>query len=89
MNRNFVKYFVDIGMFLSFLAVAITGVLKFRSFLGFFGVELDYASMNMRLMSRVHDWTGILIVVFVLIHLILNWSWIVSTTKQLFCREVE
>jgi cytochrome b561 len=87
MDKNFIKYLVDIGLLISFLGVSITGIIKFRSFLGFFGIAPDYASLNTTLLRQIHDWTGIVMVALVLVHLILNWSWIVSVTKDFFTKE--
>ena len=84
MNKNSVKYVIDLGLLLSFLAVTITGIIKFGSFLSLFGISLDYSSMPIGTMSRIHDWSGIIMAVLVLIHLISNWDWIMATTKGYF-----
>lgn len=87
MNRNIIKYIVDVGLLVSFLGASFTGIVKFRSFLSMLGISLDYESMNMTLYRQIHDWSGLVMVVLVLIHLILNWSWIVSVTKGFFVKE--
>ncbi len=79
-----VKYFVDIGLLISFLLVVVTGIIKFGSFLRALGINLDYANMPMKNMALIHDWSGIVMAVLVLIHLILNFDWIISTTKCFF-----
>ena len=79
-----VKYFVDIGLLISFLLVVITGIIKFGKLLGFFGINPDYANLPMSRISAIHDWSGIVLAVLVLIHLILNFDWIISTTKCFF-----
>ena len=84
MNKNFVKYFIDLGLLISFLAVTITGIIKFRSFLSLFGISIDYASIPIRILSKIHDWSGLAMAILVLIHLILNWNWIVSVTRTIF-----
>lgn len=89
MNRNIVKYIVDVGLLISFLGASFTGVVKFRSFLSMLGINLDYASMNMTLYRQIHDWSGLVMVFLVLVHLVLNWSWIVSVTKGFFVRDEE
>lgn len=89
MNRNVIKYIIDIGLLLSFLGVSFTGVVKFRSFLSLIGINLDYSSMNMTLYRQIHDWSGIVMIFLVLIHLIVNWDWIVSMTKKIFYKEEE
>jgi len=68
MDKTKLIYWTDVGMGISFLVVAITGFLK-----------LD----EPRNFMFVHDWSGILMSVFVLIHLILHWNWIVCMTKNI------
>lgn len=84
MNKLIVKYIVDVGMGLSFLAVFITGIFKFpgiREHLPFI-----YEIIPRQQMATIHDWSGIAMGLFVLIHLILNWDWIVATTKGFFIK---
>jgi cytochrome b subunit of formate dehydrogenase len=82
MDRNKIKLWVDIGMAISFLAVALTGISKFP------GLSVKFSWLfniiNFRLISRIHDWSGILMALFVLIHLILNWAWIKSMLSCTF-----
>ena len=71
MNRLKLNYFVDLGMAISFVIVAVTGILK-HPYFG--GRARDYMVW--------HDWAGIVLAGFVLLHLILHWNWIVCTTKN-------
>jgi hypothetical protein len=87
MGSSVVKYVVDVGLLVSFLGASITGVVKFRSFLSIIGMTPDYSSMNMNLYRQIHDWSGLVMVFLVLVHLMLNWSWIVSVTKGFFVKE--
>jgi len=73
MNRPKLNYFVDIGMAISFVIVAVTGILKLPA-LG--GRTRDY--------MLLHDWAGVVLAVFVLLHLILHWNWIICMTKSFF-----
>ncbi len=77
MDKNKLKLWVDIGMGLAFLIVVLTGIFKWPGlsqtiFSGIF----NYVSF--RAMSRIHDWSGAIMALFVLIHLTLNWIWIKS-----------
>jgi hypothetical protein len=76
MNRAKLNYFVDLGLFISFILVALTGIIKFP----LFGLRKVYF-WNMHI---IHDWSGIILTCLVLIHLILHWNWIVSMTKSFF-----
>jgi hypothetical protein len=85
MDRNKLKLLVDIGMAISFLLVTLTGIFKFPGlsikFLWLFNI------IDFRLMSRIHDWSGIVMALFVLIHLILNWTWIKSMMLCIFTKK--
>jgi len=89
MEKNTFKYILDLGMGLSFLIVALTGIFKFTGFREFFGITLGYRDPPMPLISWFHDWSGVLMAVIVLIHLILNWDWIVCMTKGFFIKSDE
>ena len=39
------------------------------------------------LISNLHDWSGILLGLFVFVHLLLNRRWIIPTTKKILRRE--
>lgn len=73
MNKLKLNYFVDIGMAISFVIVAVTGILKLPV-LG--GKTEEYLFL--------HDWSGVVLTAFVLLHLILHWNWIVCMTKGMF-----
>lgn len=70
MNRAMLNYFVDLGMAVSFAIVAVTGILKLPAF----GRAREY--------MLLHDWAGIILAIFVLLHLLLHWNWIKSMTKS-------
>jgi len=71
MNKNKLKYIIDIFLGISFIIAFITGVVK---------IFKPYRTIPIWF-SKLHDWSGFLIGFFVLAHLILNWSWIVCMTK--------
>lgn len=87
MEKNTIKYILDIGLGISFLLVAFTGIFKFKGFRKFLGITLSYRDFPMPLISFIHDWSGVVMAVIVLLHLILNWDWIVCTTKSFFCND--
>jgi len=89
MVKDKIKYFVDVGLLISFILVFVTGVIKFGKLLRTIGINLNYAELPMHEISIVHDWSGVFIGVFVLIHLILNFNWIIATTKDLFKKKSE
>ena len=87
MSKKVWMYVVDVGLAISFLAVTITGIIKFRSLWSLFGIAFVFSDAAKALLRTIHDWSGLVMAVLVLVHLILNWGWIVETTKEYFCRE--
>ena len=87
MKKQVVKYLVDIGLLISFLLVTLTGIFKFP------GVREHLASLYAIIprgpMSLIHDWSGIVMAVLVLIHLILNWGWIKSMTRLVIRKHIK
>jgi len=83
-DKNVWKYIVDIGLLISGLLVIITGIIKFRSLWELLGININYEVMNMGAYRVIHDWSGIVMTVLVIVHLILNWDWIKGTTRGFF-----
>jgi len=78
MDRNVLKWGVDLALGFSFLICFVTGLLKWTLLLrltGFSGMILPSA-----LFSDLHDWSGIILGLLVLAHLFLNRSWIAAMT---------
>jgi len=82
MNKAILKYWVDVGLLISFLIVGISGIFKMPEFRSWFLWVFEI--IPGRTMRLFHDWAGIALVILVAIHLILNWSWIVAMTKNIF-----
>jgi hypothetical protein len=76
------QYIVDVLMAVSFLTCSITGVVKFPGLLH--SIHINPRRLPMDLFTIVHDWSGIVICLLVLVHLILHWKWIVHMTKTTF-----
>tara|TARA_Y100000034_G_scaffold75166_1_gene90292 strand:+ start:5130 stop:5453 length:324 start_codon:yes stop_codon:yes gene_type:complete len=89
MEKNTIKYILDVILGIVFLIVVFTGIFKFSGFREFLGITLSYNDPPMPLISWFHDWSGIVMAVIVLVHLILNWDWIVSMTKSFFVKDEE
>lgn len=81
MQKATLNYIVDLGLFLSFLAVAATGILK---------ISLVARSINglpFNVITPLHDISGVVLVLLALVHLVLHWDWIVCMTKGFFSRK--
>jgi hypothetical protein len=84
MDRNMLKWSVDCAMGIAFLICLVTGLLKFTILLrltGLYKVILPSAFI-----SDIHDWSGIILMLFVFIHLYLNRRWIISSTQKIFAK---
>jgi len=85
MDKVKLNYLVDVGLFITFIAAGITGLLKFP-ILYKTGL-LNSSSLPMELINRIHDFGGLLMVILVVFHLILHWKWIVLMTKKYCSRK--
>jgi hypothetical protein len=82
MGKEIANYFVDLALVLVFLSSGITGLLKFPGFLGLFGYNYKY--LQQFGLNQVHDFSSILLVLLVLVHLALNFPWLAAMTKKVF-----
>jgi cytochrome b subunit of formate dehydrogenase len=80
-----IKYIVDVGLAVVFLLNVLTGILKFPSLTSYF--KFIFRSISSYNLALIHDWSGLVLVLLVLIHLILNFRWIVGMTKSIFKRK--
>lgn len=82
MNKAKINYFVDLGMGLAFISAFITGLIKFPNFIRLFGVR--YGQLPIREISLLHDWSGLVMGLLALTHIILHWNFILNMTKSFF-----
>ena len=85
MDKVKIKYFVDIGLAMSFLISVITGIIKFPGLTKYF--TSIYRVITPFYMAKIHDWSGIAMAFLVFVHLALNWKWIVVMTKNIFVKK--
>jgi hypothetical protein len=84
MDKNKIKYVVDIVQLICFITVFITGIIKFPGFLEYF--QISSRSIPMNQIKLIHDWSGIIMGILILTHFILNWKWITIMTKRIFSK---
>ncbi len=75
------KWLADLLMGITFFVCFVTGLLKYTVLLQLTG--LSDVILPAALISDLHDWSGILLGLFVFLHLFLNRRWIISTTKKI------
>ena len=65
----------------------------FKRIFKFPGIREHLASLYVVIpraqMGLIHDWSGIFMAFFVLIHLILNWGWIKSMTRLVIIKNIK
>ena len=83
-KRNIIHYAVDIILGIAFFLVFITGIIKFPGVLSFFGQ--NPRTFPLYEVSIIHDWSGLLAVGLLIVHFVLHFRWIVSTTKAIIRR---
>jgi hypothetical protein len=86
MNKAKLNYWVDIGLAISFFICFITGLIKWPGLIKIIGVS-TYKVLHVRNISMLHDWSGLIMGLLVLIHLALHWKWIVCMTKDIVSRK--
>ena len=75
------NWLVDLLLGITFFICFVTGLLKYTVLLQLTG--LRNIILPAALISDLHDWSGILLGLFVFVHLLLNRRWIISTTKKI------
>ena len=85
MEKTKINYFVDLLMLIFFVINSITGLIIF-----FFlptGVKRGGYQVFLGIIKQnwvdIHNWSGILLILTIVIHLIIHWNWIVGMTKSL------
>lgn len=79
-NKNILYYIVNIPIFVSFILVFITGIIKFPGFLPFLGLSPIIVPLNE--ISFIHDWAGVTAVIFSFVHIALYFWRMVSTRNS-------
>ena len=85
MNRTKLNYWIDVGLAVSFFTCFITGLIKWPGLIRIIGTSA-YKIIHVKNISMLHDWSGLIMGLLVIIHLALHWKWIVVVTKSMFKR---
>jgi len=83
MNNLKLNYWVDVGLAISFFICFITGLIKWPGIIKIIGTS-GYTFLHFSNISLFHDWSGLIMSLLVLVHLVLHWNWIVVVTKSFF-----
>ena len=86
MNRTKLNYWIDVGLAISFFVCFITGLIKWPGLIKVIGTSA-YKVLSFRNISQLHDMSGLVMGLLVIVHLALHWKWIVCVTKSIFKRK--
>jgi hypothetical protein len=81
MERRTAKYLIDVGMLVSGVLCAVTGIIKLPALLTF--VDLRGMILPFYQITLVHDGSGVVFVVLIIAHLGYNWRWMATVTRSL------
>ena len=81
LNQQIVRWYIDMGLLVAFVVCVVTGILKFTSLMRMLG--LTGLVFPLAFFSDLHDWSGIVLIVLVGVHLFVNRAWIVYVTKKI------
>jgi cytochrome b subunit of formate dehydrogenase len=90
MTKARVFYIVDVVIGISFIVVAVSGMILFFAGSGGYqgGRNPRYAheilGISRLLWKDLHDWGGIVMMGGVLVHLAFHWKWMVRMTQRIF-----
>jgi hypothetical protein len=79
-KKSTLKYFIDLGLLITFTTTFITGIIKFTPLTNIFGI--NPRTLPMGDISFIHDWGAMTMGILILSHLILNWTWLTNMTKK-------
>jgi len=84
MEKRTAKYLIDVGMLVSGILCALTGIIKLPALLTF--VDLRGMILPFYQISLVHDGSGVVFVVLIIAHLGYNWRWMAAVIRTLLKR---
>jgi hypothetical protein len=79
------RYFLNILMLLSFISLLVTGLLKFPELQIFF--KLYNHHLPWRTISYLHDWSGAVLGLLIIVHICFNRRWFFERTKNIFFKK--
>ena len=83
MNKGKLNYWIDIGLAISFFVCFFTGLGLWPGLIKILGTS-TYRIIHTSNIATLHAFSGLVMGLLVLVHLILHWNWIISMTKSIF-----
>jgi len=76
MELNKIKYIINSLLIIVFILSSFTGLIKFPGLLNSIG--LNYISLPFYYINLIHDYSGLILLILIIIHLIIHWRWLGS-----------
>jgi len=83
MDRMKLNFWIDVGLAISFFICFFTGLIKWPGIIKIIGTSA-YRALHVKNISVLHDWSGLIMGLLIMVHLVLHWKWIVCATKAVF-----
>jgi hypothetical protein len=80
MSKNFRNYIIDMAILATGVLCGITGIIKWPGLAASLG--LSYQSLPMEPLTLIHDWSGLFMCIFAILHVIMHLKWLASMTKK-------
>lgn len=77
-----IKYFLNWAIFLFGLICLITGIIRFSNIFLFIALNTGINSNQVFMINFIHRWSGMVASGLILIHIILNWRWILKISRS-------
>lgn len=78
-NKKYINYGLDLGILVTFILMFSTGLLKFINLY----IHTSELTTIAGFLSTLHDWSGLILGVLVLVHLLLHIKWLGRMTKNI------
>jgi len=82
MKRTIINYCIDISLLVGAVFCGTTGIIKWPGLIASLG--LSYKTLSIAAITGIHDWSGLLIVILAVLHVLMHRKWLVVLTRQIF-----
>lgn len=81
MKNSYLNYSIDMTILITGLLCGITGIIKWPGLL--YALGLSYQGLPLDTITSIHDWAGLLMILFAVIHVIIHLKWLITMTKKI------
>ena len=81
LSRAYQNYFLDLTVLITAVLCTITGLIKWPGLV--YTLGLSYQSLPMEALTLIHDWTGLLMVAIISLHILMHGKWMAVMTGKI------